>query len=124
MLTTSLLLHAGATRVLGWTGSDGRANCDYYFWNNLYGACDFWYPNDAINRGACKTTADSMYTAVRAGGSSAFNNNDLCPGDSWKLPNAVFCFNPVYTLGGVVNYIKPGNGQQWGAWTNFAQVGD
>jgi hypothetical protein len=64
-----------------------------------------------------------MYASVRAGGGSAFNNNDACPGESWKLPSATFCFNPVYQLGGVVSYVRPGNGQQWGAWTNLAAVG-
>jgi hypothetical protein len=108
---------------VGWSGDNGRYNCDYLFWDNLYRACDFHYPNDFLNRGSCKTTADSMYLAVRAGGGSAFNNNDACPGESWKLPNAQFCFNPVYQLGSVVSNVRPGNGQQWGAWTNYAQVG-
>ncbi|KAF6254610.1 vitelline membrane outer layer protein I [Scenedesmus sp. NREL 46B-D3] len=105
----------------GWTGSSGKANCDYLFWDNLYRACDFWYPNDILNRGACKTTADSMFTAVSLASYSYFNNNDVCPGDSWKLANTNFCFNPVYSLNSVVSYIKPGNGQGWGSWTNYAQ---
>lgn len=67
-----------------------------------------------------QTTADSMYTAVSLASQSYFTS-DTCPGDSFKLSNTNFCFNPVYTLNSVVSYISPGNGMTWGSWTNYAQ---
>jgi hypothetical protein len=107
--------------MAGWTGTTGKANCDVLFRNNLYAACEYnygaWDPNHAL----CKAIADSMYTAVSVASQSYFTS-DACPGESWKLSNTNFCFNPIYQLDSVVSYIRPGNGQQWGSWTNNAPV--
>jgi hypothetical protein len=117
----------------GWTGTNGKYNCDYLFWDNLYRACDYWYPTDASNRGSCKSTADTMYTTVRAVSQSYFTT-DTCWDESWKLSNAGFCFNTVYTLTANTNHPsgradvvtnglkRPGNGQQWGTWANYGLV--
>jgi hypothetical protein len=63
-----------------------------------------------------------MYTAVSLA-SSSYYTYDSCPGEATKLSYTNFCFDPQYALNGVVSYMSPGNGQQWGAWTNYAEVG-
>lgn len=105
---------------VGWTGTTGKSNCDYLFWDNLYRACEFNYGSWNPERTACKTTADTMYVAVSSAGQSYFTT-DTCPGDSFKLSNTNFCFNPIYTLNSVVSYISPDLRGAWGSWTNYAQ---
>lgn len=107
---------------VGWTGTTGKSNCDYLFWDNLYRACEFNYGSWNPERTVCKTTADTMYVAVSSAGQSYFTT-DTCPGDSFKLSNTNFCFNPIYTLNSVVSYISPDLRGAWGSWTNYAQVG-
>ncbi|WIA34544.1 hypothetical protein OEZ86_012866 [Tetradesmus obliquus] len=105
---------------VGWTGTTGKSNCDYLFWDNLYRACEFNYGSWNPERTVCKTTADTMYVAVSSAGQSYFTT-DTCPGDSFKLSNTNFCFNPIYTLNSVVSYISPDLRGAWGSWTNYAQ---
>lgn len=100
---------------IGWT----KDNCDTRFLSNLNAACDFYYPSDASNRDSCKSTANTMYTAVYLADSS-YHTYDACPGDSYKLANTNFGFNPVYTLDAGVSKIKPDRRGGFGAWTNFA----
>jgi hypothetical protein len=108
---------------VGWTETAvAKANCDKLMWDNQYRACDYWYPSDPINRSGFKATADTMY-AVLSVASASWLVTQTCPGDSWKLANTNFCFDPQYSLESAYNKIKPGNGQQWGSWSNYAQVG-
>jgi hypothetical protein len=62
-----------------------------------------------------------MFTAVSLAGMSYFTS-DVCPGESWKLANTNYCFNPIYQLTANAVKLTPGNGGPWGDWTNFAQV--
>ena len=108
----------------GWTGNTGKSNCDALFLSNLYKACEYHYPQDSVNRASCRTTAETMFAAVSVGGQRAWTSSfKACTGDAYKLATADFCFEPVYRLNGIVSYIRPGNGREWGTWTNFAQVG-
>ena len=91
------------------------------FWDNLYRACDLYYPSDAINLGACKTTADAMYTAVSLASASTYTY-EACPGESYKLGYTNFCFDPQYFMDRATSYASPGNGQIWGAWGNYTEV--
>jgi hypothetical protein len=89
----------------------------------MYKVCDIQYAQEPASMASCRGTAETMYAAVSVGGQGAWRTSSkACTGESYKLATADFCFEPVYTLNGIVSYIKPGNGQDWGSWTNFAQV--
>lgn len=107
---------------VGWTGPTGKYKCDVIFRNNLNAACDFNYGTFNPNRGLCRATAAAMYTAVSLADQSYFTS-DVCPGESIKLANTNYCFNPLYQLPNAAVKIKSNNGQIWGSWTSFAQVG-
>lgn len=82
------------------------------------------FSNDPVSQDQCFDTADAMYAAVMvsqdATGMSSSSYADQCPGDSWKLAHADFCFNMKYELSGIVKVLSAGNGGQWGFWTNFS----
>eukprot|EP00775_Hariotina_reticulata_P012756 gene12756-12885_t len=68
------------------------------------------------------------FDALKDAGGCCVHPAETCYGDSWKLSNTNFCFNPKYVLtaddsasSAPLPVISVTNGQSWGSWSNFAQ---
>lgn len=84
-----------------------------------------YFSDDPGSLNDCFATADAMYAAVSVSqdalgvGSSYYA--DTCPGESWKLAHADFCFHIEYEITGVTKVLNTGNGGKWGVWTNYTR---